>query len=47
MYIRKIFLLSLLFAMICTGVWASEAHQDQRQLADKLIRLHVLANSDS
>ena len=46
MYIRKVCILSLLCAMICTGVWASEAHQNQRQLAEKLIRLHVLANSN-
>ena len=46
MYIRKVCILSLLCALICTGVWASEAHQNQRQLAEKLIRLHVLANSD-
>lgn len=45
-YIGKIALLSLLCALVCTGVWASEAHQSQRQLAEKLIRLHVLANSD-
>lgn len=47
MKMRSILILSLLTALVCTGVWASEAHQSQRQLADKLIRLHVLANSDS
>src|SRR5699024_8348174 len=36
---------ALFFAcLVCTALWAEAA---QSQLADKVIRLHVLANSDS
>ena len=41
-------LLSLLFALAATAAWAAaDAHETQENLAGKLIRLHVLANSDS
>lgn len=41
-------LLSLLFALAATAAWAAaDAHETQEDLAGKLIRLHVLANSDS
>ena len=41
-------LLSLLFALAATAAWAAAgAHETQEDLAGKLIRLHVLANSDS
>ena len=41
-------LVSILFALAATTVWAaSDAHRAQMDLAGKLIRLHVVANSDS
>ena len=37
--------LALFFAfLVCTALWAEAT---QAQLAEKVIRLHVLANSDS
>ena len=36
---------SLVMALCVTVAWG--AHQAQRQLAEKMIRLHVIANSDS
>ena len=43
-----ILILSLLFALAATAVWmAADAHGTQEALAGKLIRLHVVANSDS
>ena len=40
--------LSLLFALAVTVAWtAADAHETQEDLAGKLIRLHVIANSDS
>lgn len=39
-----IFGLALLLGASATGIW--NAHQTQRQLAEKMIRLHVIANSD-
>ena len=36
--------LTLLLGVSATGIWS--AHQTQRQLAEKMIRLHVIANSD-
>lgn len=36
--------LALLFGASMTGVWS--AHYTQQQLAEKMIRLHVIANSD-
>ena len=45
---RTIALLSVLFALAVTAAWtAADAHGLQRELAGKLIRLHVVANSDS
>jgi len=38
-------LLSLLVGLLTTAVWSARA--EQRALAEKMIRLHVLANSDS
>ena len=41
-------LLSILFALGATAVWtAADAHEAREDLAGKLIRLHVVANSDS
>ena len=40
-------ILSVAFALCVTAVWAIDAHNTQQGLADKMIRLHVLANSDS
>ena len=34
-------------ALAVTAYWTAEVHDAQRQLADRLIRLHVIANSDS
>ena len=42
---RWIVMLSLVTALCATAAWS--AHQSQRQLAEKMIRLHVIANSDS
>lgn len=42
---RRILLCSLLAAVLATAVWG--AHRSQTQIAEKLIRLHVIANSDS
>ena len=45
---RAIVILSLAFALAVTALWtAADAHGTQRDLAEKLIRLHVVANSDS
>ena len=45
---RTICLVSLLFAVTVTAAWAAaDAHETQEDLAGKLIRFHVLANSDS
>ena len=45
---RTICILSLLLALAATAAWAAaDAHGTQRELAGKLIRLHVVANSDS
>ena len=45
---RAIAILSLAFALAVTALWtAADAHGTQRDLAEKLIRLHVVANSDS
>lgn len=40
-------IISVVFALCVTAAWAMDAHETQRDLADKMIRLHVLANSDS
>ena len=42
----RILLLSLVGAALITGVWAAACQQDQQALAGKMIRLHVIANSD-
>ena len=48
MKMRTICILSLLFALLATAAWAAaDAHGTQEALAGKLIRLHVVANSDS
>ncbi len=39
--------LSLLLALLAALVWGMWSLQSQRALADKVVRLHVLANSDS
>ena len=45
---RTICLLSILLALAVTAAWtAADAHGTQVGLAGKLIRLHVVANSDS
>ena len=45
---RTICMISLFFALAVTAVWmAADAHGTQTDLAGKLIRLHVVANSDS
>lgn len=45
---RTICFISLLFALAITVAWtAAQAHGAQTDLAGKLIRLHVLAHSDS
>ena len=45
---RTICLLSILLALAVTAAWtAADAHGTQADLAGKLIRLHVVANSDS
>lgn len=38
---------TLLFIMATTGMWYGRQHQLQRQLAEKVLRFHVLANSDA
>lgn len=45
--IRRIICWLLLVALLTAGVYAAEAWQMQRALAEKTVRLHVVANSDS
>lgn len=40
-------LLSLLIGLTAAVLWGSWSLQAQRELADKVVRLHILANSDS
>ena len=45
---KTIVICSLVFACLATALWTGlEAHGAQRELAGKMIRLHVIANSDS
>lgn len=43
----KIWEMSLIFALIITVLWGAVLHDDSAALSDKLIRLHIVANSDS
>ena len=42
-----VMLLSLLIGLTAAVLWGGWSLQSQRELADKVVRLHVLANSDS
>ena len=45
---KTIVICSLVFACLATALWTGlEAHGAQRELAGKMIRLHVIANSNS
>lgn len=43
----KIWELALAAALLCGLVFSAFAEQDQKELSEKLIRLHVVANSDA
>ena len=38
---------ALLIAILVSFAWGAWADRTQQQLSDKVLRLHVLANSDS
>ena len=42
-----VMLLSLMIGLAAAVVWGGWALREQRELADKVVRLHILANSDS
>lgn len=44
---RKILEISLLIGLLFTIVWGAWSLHSQQELADKVVRLHILANSDS
>lgn len=45
--ITKYIITGMLFAIVTAGLWCGRQHHLQRQLAEKVLRFHVLANSDS
>ena len=45
--ITKYIMPGILLALVTAGLWCGRQHQLQRQLAEKVLRFHVLANSDS
>lgn len=45
--ITKYIITGIILALVTAGVLCGRQHQLQRQLADKVLRFHVLANSDS
>ena len=42
-----VMLLSLMIGLAAAVVWGGWALREQQELADKVVRLHILANSDS
>ncbi|MCI2055801.1 MAG: stage II sporulation protein R [Oscillibacter sp.] len=44
---RKIFALLLAVVLLAGGIWGAWSLRSQRELSDKVVRLHILANSDS
>ena len=44
---RNLVILCLLTGLICLCLYAQFVQSEQRELAERLVRLHVVANSDS
>lgn len=45
--ITKYIITGFLFVLVAGGAWCGRQHQLQHRLAEKVLRFHVLANSDS
>ena len=44
---RKTILMAICAMLICTALYGYRVHTEQRQIADRLVRLHIVANSDT
>jgi len=44
---RKTILMAICAMLICTALYGYRVHTEQRQVADRLVRLHIVANSDT
>ena len=44
---RKTILMAICAMLICTALYGYRVQTEQRQIADRLVRLHIVANSDT